>query len=196
MSQPGDYGGGKYTRISNMHVEELTRDADEIAALVLDPGYYLTRAGFAGEDTPKSVVPTFYGVSEDHPEPRFGDNAILNPYLQLDLRNPFNSDGIVEDFDTAAKLWEYSIVTRLIGNAKDKSSIRGSTHSNGTNGEADGDVIMEDAEEAERPLGENPLLMTEPSWNPVKNREKTFEIAMESWGCPAFFLAREPVMQA
>ena len=29
---------------------------DEINALVLDPGSHSIRAGFAGEDTPKSVV--------------------------------------------------------------------------------------------------------------------------------------------
>ncbi|KAH9823778.1 Actin-related protein 4, partial [Teratosphaeria destructans] len=35
---------------------------DEIGALVLDAGSHSIRAGFAGEDTPKSVVPSQYGV--------------------------------------------------------------------------------------------------------------------------------------
>lgn len=38
--------------------------------------------------------------------------------------------------------------------------------------------------------------MTETAWNTPKNREKSIEIAMESWGCPAFWLARNSVMAA
>jgi actin-related protein 4 len=38
--------------------------------------------------------------------------------------------------------------------------------------------------------------MTETAWNSVKNREKSIEVAMESWGCPAFWLARNSVMAA
>jgi actin-related protein 4 len=36
--------------------------------------------------------------------------------------------------------------------------------------------------------------MTEPAWNPAKAREKTIEIAMEKWGTPAFYLARNGVL--
>jgi actin-related protein 4 len=48
----------------------------------------------------------------------------------------------------------------------------------------------------EKPLEEHPLLMTETAWNTSKNREKSIEIAMESWGCPAFWLARNSVLAA
>ncbi|KAI7557076.1 hypothetical protein KC317_g11849, partial [Hortaea werneckii] len=51
---------------------------DEISALILDPGSYSTRAGFAGEDTPKSVVPTHYGQLSDG-QKLFGENAIHVP---------------------------------------------------------------------------------------------------------------------
>lgn len=34
---------------------------DEVGALVLDVGSYTTKAGFAGEDTPKSIFPTTVG---------------------------------------------------------------------------------------------------------------------------------------
>ncbi|KAN0064125.1 Actin-related protein 4 [Thecaphora frezii] len=41
---------------------------DEINAIVIDPGYSQTRAGWAGEDTPRAVIPSFYGYSDisDH----------------------------------------------------------------------------------------------------------------------------------
>lgn len=53
-----------------------------------------------------------------------------------------------------------------------------------------------DAELEEKPLAENPLLMTEAPWNAGKAREKAIEIAMESWGTPAFWLTRTPVAAA
>lgn len=54
----------------------------------------------------------------------------------------------------------------------------------------DGDVDMEGVEEQEKVLQEFPLLVSEPAWNPTKEREKTIEVAMEDCGVPAFFLAK------
>ncbi|QIW99972.1 hypothetical protein AMS68_005490 [Peltaster fructicola] len=161
---------------------------DEINALVLDPGSSSTRAGFAGEDVPKSVVPTYYGSTATN-KLIFGENAIHQPQADLEIRNPFNEEGVVEDWDTAAKLWEYSITSRLTG-TRQVSPLK-----NGLNDVKDeqGDVNMEaveQVEEQESPLSEYPLMMTEPGWNPTKERAKTIEIAMEQWGTPAFFLAK------
>lgn len=55
---------------------------------------------------------------------------------------------------------------------------------------------MEGVEMQERPLEENPLLMTETGWNAGKGREKPIEIAIENWGAPAFWLARSGVLSA
>jgi hypothetical protein len=52
------------------------------------------------------------------------------------------------------------------------------------------DAAVEETEEQERILSDNPLLMSEPAWNPSKAREKTIELAMEDWNVPAFFLAK------
>ena len=104
-----------------------------------------------------------------------------------------NSDGTVEDWDVASKLWEYTITSRLTGQ-KATSPLR-----NGLNDEPkgeDGDVTMDDVEQNEKPMAESPLIVTEPGWNPTKNREKIMEIAFEEWGVPAFFLARSGVMAA
>jgi len=38
---------------------------DEVGALVFDVGHFSFRAGYAGEDTPKTEVPSMVGYSED-----------------------------------------------------------------------------------------------------------------------------------
>lgn len=169
--------------------------ADEISALVLDPGYSSVRAGFAGEDVPKSVTPSYYGTiptgSGSERKFIFGDNSIHNPLPNISIANPMSADGTVEDWDTATNLWEYAITSRLT-NAKAGNPFR-----NGLNDKPDDmDEEMEGMENHEKPLEENPLLMTETGWNAGKNREKGIEIAMEHWGCPAYWLARNGVLAA
>jgi actin-related protein 4 len=167
--------------------------ADEISALVLDPGYSTTRAGFAGEDVPKSVTPSFYGFLPSDSERKylFGDNSLHTPLPGLSIGNPMATDGTVEDWDTATKLWEYAITSRLT------SARPGDPIINGLNDKSsDLDVKMDGIDDEEKPLAENPLLMTETGWNAGKNREKGIEIAMENWGCPAYWLARNGVLIA
>ena len=38
---------------------------DEVSALVVDFGSHTTRAGYAGEDTPRVVCPSFYGYTDE-----------------------------------------------------------------------------------------------------------------------------------
>ena len=183
--------------------------SDEVSALVLDAGYCHTRAGFAGEDVPKSILPSFYGnLKSANTESTttsyrhlFGEECLI-PRDGLEVKNYMSrSDGIVEDWDVAIDMWEHMLIKRL------QPEIQTSPDKNGLNdpvADGEGDVAMEDAataatatiEGAEKPLAENPLLMTEPPWNPTKAREKAIEIAMESWGCPAFWLSRTPVCAA
>ncbi|EME40042.1 hypothetical protein DOTSEDRAFT_178949 [Dothistroma septosporum NZE10] len=174
---------------------------DEINALILDPGSHSTRAGFAGEDTPKSVVPSSYAAHDG--SNLFGENAIHLYQPGLEIRNPYNSDGIVEDWDTALRLWEYSVTSRLTGSRQTPPSRNGLNNlSEQEKKDAQGDTAMdldeqaEEMDEQEKVLGEYPLLMSEPAWNPQKAREKTMEIAIEEWGVPAFFLAKNGQLAA
>lgn len=48
--------------------------ADEVSAIVVDIGTSSIRAGYAGDDTPKCVIPTSYGYTLDPNEP--GDVAM------------------------------------------------------------------------------------------------------------------------
>ncbi|KAF3400607.1 Actin-related protein 4 [Talaromyces pinophilus] len=167
---------------------------DEVSAIVLDPGYSTTRAGFAGEDTPKSVVPTYYGkYPEESDKYIFGDDIFVTPRPGVSIHNPFGRDGIVEDWDMAQRLWEYSFKSRLTGTKP------GNPMYNGLNDvPAEGEVPSDemDVETEEKPLADSPLLMTECGWNPTKAREKTIEIAMENWGTPAYYLAKNGVLAA
>lgn len=163
--------------------------------MVLDPGSNTIRAGFAGEDTPKSVVPSFYGVDTSAGNKLlFGENAIHNPVPNMEIQNPFNADGVVEDWDVASKLFEYSITSRLTGQAQTSASKNGLN--DGTNGDEDGDVAMESVEESEKPMAENPLLMSEPAWNPLDARKKAMQVAFEDWGVPAFWLGKTGMLAA
>lgn len=167
---------------------------DEISAIVLDPGFSTTRAGFAGEDTPKSVIPTYYGKYTYEAQERliFGDDIFVTPRPGLSIHNPMGRDGVVEDWDMAEKVWEYSFTSRLTG------PKAGNPFQNGLNDVANGELPseMEGVETEEKPLADSTLLMTECGWNPTKAREKTVEIAMEKWGTPAFYLARNGVLAA
>ena len=171
--------------------------ADEIAALVLDPGYSSVRAGFAGEDVPKSVVPSYYGFFESSsgsPSPRylFGDNSIHTPTPGLSIRNPMAKDSTVDDWDAAKKLWEYAITSRLTNKRESNPAT------NGLNDTMDVDMEsgLDEADGGERPLHDHPLLISEAGWNSGRARERNIEVAIEDWGCPAFWLARNAVLAA
>lgn len=179
--------------------------SDEVSAIVLDPGYSSVRAGFAGEDTPKSFVNAHYGrsVGADGGETLvFGDDAIHNPRANLEIRNPMSKEGIVEDWDVATRLWEYSITSRLTSFRQADPRKNGlNTAGTERDGRAYEAVSEEEAkfsatEQDERPMEEHPLLMSEPAWTSARSREKCIEIAMENWGCPAFWLARNTVLAA
>jgi actin-related protein 4 len=146
---------------------------------------------------PKSVIPSHYGFLEGPTKGLdqryyFGDTLIYSPVQGLEIRNPMSKEGVVEDWDAATKLWEYTITSRLT------NSKPSNPKTNGLNDTANGDedADMDDVEEAEKPLEDNPLLMTEPSWSSAKAREKCLQIAMEDFGCPAFWLSRTAVNTA
>ncbi|EXJ89205.1 actin-like protein 4 [Capronia epimyces CBS 606.96] len=164
---------------------------DEVSALVLDPGFSSVRAGFAGEDTPKSIVPSFYASTSSGRY--FGDHVIDVPREDVEIKNPINRDGIVEDWDAAEALWKHSFAHKLTGVRPNKALTE---WLNDPKSVPDLQKAMADAEDTERCLEEHPLFMTEPAWNTAKNREKCAEIALESWAAPAFYLGRTGVMGA
>ncbi|KAK9456942.1 actin family [Dipodascopsis uninucleata] len=83
---------------------------DEISALVIDPGSSWTRVGFAGEDTPKVVVPSFYGKEGDNIY--VGDNELHSPRPGMEILSPMN-DGCIMDWDMTVKIWDFALSKRL-----------------------------------------------------------------------------------
>lgn len=141
-------------------------------------------------------MPTQYALLPSG-ERLYGENAIHLPRPGIEIKNPYNTDGIVEDWDTAAKLWEYAVTSRLTGTRQTPASRNGLNDDKDQNGDVNMEQEMEQqADEQESPLAEYPLLISEPSWNPVKAREKTMELAMEEWGVPAFFLSKNGQLAA
>ncbi|KAI8385754.1 actin family [Blakeslea trispora] len=139
---------------------------DEVNALVLDIGTSMTRAGYAGEDTPRVMFPTSVGyvdteVDEQKKREYFiGDNKINRFKSQMEITHPLE-EGLVNDWEAYEALWDATFHHML--------RIRPEEH---------------------------PLLCTEPAWNTKENREKTIQMAFEKFEFPAFYLVPDAVMTA
>ena len=65
-----NYGGGKQLKLDHRTFQAFTRLSfpDEVSALVIDIGTSSLRAGYAGDDTPKAIIPSSYGYYPANPE--------------------------------------------------------------------------------------------------------------------------------
>ncbi|CAG8511380.1 9058_t:CDS:2 [Scutellospora calospora] len=132
-----------------------TFGGDEVSALVLDVGSCWTRAGYAGEDTPKIVFPTSYGYipetetisSESSEKGKYiiGDAEVAAWRPNMEIRNPL-VNGLVQDWDALEQIWDYALRKRLQVDPT-----------------------------------EHPLFVTEAAWNTREIREKLTEIAFEKY---------------
>ncbi|KAI8143573.1 actin family [Fennellomyces sp. T-0311] len=164
----------------------VTYGGDEVNALVFDIGTTSTRAGYAGEDTPRAMFPTSYGYTEESdtdPEKKavadgdvameeasaekktkknyyIGDTKVNTWRENMEIRNPMN-DGLINDWEALEQIWN--------------TAFR--------------EMLRVDPTE-------HPLLCTEPAWNTTENREKMVELAFEKFSFPAFYLAKDAVMTA
>ncbi|EGW30627.1 actin-related protein [Spathaspora passalidarum NRRL Y-27907] len=90
---------------------------DEISAIILDPGSYNTRIGYAGDDFPKVTTSSFYGqvgngkriFGEDINVPR--ENCEIKPILK---------DSIITDWDAAIDQYKYYFEDTLKVDYKDQ----------------------------------------------------------------------------
>lgn len=77
---------------------------DEVNALVFDVGTTSTRVGFAGEDTPKSMFPTSYGVDKENKH-YIGDSQLNTWRPDMEIKNPMR-DGLIHDWDAMENIWQ------------------------------------------------------------------------------------------
>ncbi|KPP56445.1 beta-actin-like, partial [Scleropages formosus] len=116
---------------------------DKVAAVVIDNGSGMCKAGFAGDDAPRAVFPSIVGrpglqgvmVDVGMKDSYVGDDALSKKAL-LNLDYPIEH-GIVINWDDMEKIWYHTFYNELC-------------------------VIPE----------EHPVLLTEPALNPNANKEK------------------------
>lgn len=53
------------TEVSLLNDCNVANASDEVSAVVVDFGSHTTRAGYAGEDGPRIVTPSFYGYTDE-----------------------------------------------------------------------------------------------------------------------------------
>lgn len=142
---------------------------DEINAIVLDPGSLNTRIGYAGDDFPKVIAPSYYATNGDttaiaddgagkggsKSKKIFGD-AINVPRSNYEVK-PILKDSIIMDWDAAVEQYQYYFEKDLCLDYK-----------------------------------EQPILITEPVWSSTDQRRTLIENFYEHFDFPALYLARSP----
>ena len=92
---------------------------EEVTAVVIDNGSGMCKAGFAGDDAPRSVFSTMVGrpkmpgimVGLDQKEVYVGEEAQQKRGV-LRIENPIEH-GIVKNWDDMEKLWNYTFHEKL-----------------------------------------------------------------------------------
>ena len=138
---------------------------EEVTAVVIDNGSGMCKAGFAGDDAPRSVFSTVVGrpkvpgimVGLDQKEVYVGDEAQQKRGV-LRIEHPIEH-GIVTNWDDMEKVWHHTLYSELRVSPE-----------------------------------EHPILMTEASLNSKMNRERMTQIMFEVFNVPCLYVSVQAVL--
>ncbi|KAK4702364.1 hypothetical protein P7C70_g3859, partial [Phenoliferia sp. Uapishka_3] len=182
---------------------------EEVAALVIDNGSGMCKAGFAGDDAPRAVFPSIVGrprhqgvmVGMGQKDSYVGDEAqSKRGILTLKSRNADGPGTLPDpsphpprqpDHAPPTDPIEHGIVT----NWDDMEKIWHHTLDCGKNDrEAELPPAPQFYNELRVAPEEHPVLLTEAPLNPKVNREKMTQIMFETFNAPAFYVAIQAVL--
>lgn len=217
---------------------------DEINALVIDAGHSTSRVGWAGEDAPRVVLPSYYGhtsiTDQDIAElesqaallqstssssssaqpPADGDENMAdveNGTAATTTSNGTDNAPTEEASDNRLKQARAKSASKTLRFSVDREKKRrryvGDNDLNLFRRNFEIDSIFDDdgipadnaafaqlcsfgLDSLSADAREHPLLLTEPAWNARESREKLTELAFETLGSPAFYLANRSVLSS
>jgi actin-related protein len=77
----------------------------------MDMGSTSTRVGFAGEEMPKAIIPTSYGLDQAK-NYYIGDTQLNTWRPNVEIKNPMQN-GLIHDWDAVEQIWNASFNDHL-----------------------------------------------------------------------------------